>query len=231
MGVGTYVAYSGAVSNQQRLEIIANNLANAATAGFRRDTTVFSTELGARLQHANVEASTVDLTPGSQQMTGNPLHAAIDGDGLFAVQGEDGQEYYTRRGDFRLDARNQLVLPNGMPVLGAGGAIVVPPGVEAGFTTSGALRAGDRTLGQLRIVEIAAADLQKRGDSLLGIRPGAEAKDAPYPRVAPGHSEASNVNVAGEMVALIEASRTFEASMRSLRIHDELTSRLISSQR
>lgn len=232
MSGGIYVAYTGALASQLDLEVIANNLANSATAGFRRDQTQFDTLYGAALAFNRASTSAIDLAPASQQLTGDPLHGAIDGDGFFTVEGPDGQELYTRRGDFRIDASGRLVLPNGMAVLGEGGPLVVPPGAVARLGSDGTLSTEDGPIGRLRMMSFDRPEsLWKAGESLIGAGPEAEARAVEDARLAVGHVEGSNVNLAHEMVALIQTTRSFEASMRSIQIHDELTQKLVDTQR
>jgi flagellar basal body rod protein FlgG len=231
MGSGSYVAYTGALANQLALDVIANNVANVSTSGFRRDNTIFDSELGARLHFASAESSRVDLSPGQQQLTGSPLNAAIDGEGFFAVLMPDGQQFYTRRGDFRQEESGMLVLPGGLPVLGVGGPIQVPAGKSAQISGDGTVFAEGQPYGRLRVVEFDSPDqLVKEGESLIRAVEGAFVREIVHPRLAVGYVEASNVNLAAEMVSLITASRSFEAAVRSMTIQDELTARLINSQ-
>ena len=231
MSSGAYVAYSGALANQQALDVIANNVANVGTAGFRRDNTVFDATLAARLHFASADLSQLDLTPGQEQLTGSPINVAIAGDGFFVVQGSDLQQLYTRRGDFRQEADGTLVLPSGLPVLGVGGPIQVPAGRIAQITGDGTVYADGQPYGRLRVVDFDdASQLVKQGESLIRAVEGAFVREVVHPRLAVGYVEASNVNLAAEMVALISASRSFEAAVRSMTIQDELTERLIGSQ-
>jgi flagellar basal-body rod protein FlgG len=231
MGSGSYVAYTGALANQQALDVIANNVANVSTSGFRRDNTIFDSTLAARLHFASAESSSLDLTPGQQQLTGSPINAAIAGEGFFVVLTPDGQQLYTRRGDFRQEADGMLVLPGGLPVLGVGGPIQVPAGKVAQIADDGTIYADGQPYGRLRVVEFDGPDqLVKEGESLIRAAEGAFVREVVHPRLAVGYVEASNVNLAAEMVALIQASRSFEAAVRSMTVQDELTERLINSQ-
>lgn len=228
MSDGIYAAYAGAIASLEDLEVISNNVANASTTGFRRHQTTFESVYGNLLSFVRVSNSRIDLSPGSHQSTNNPLHAAIDGDGFFVVTGSNGTELYTRRGDFRIDVQGQLVLPNGLPVQGEGGALVVPEGSRAELTSDGTLVTDDGPIGRLRQVRFAdASSLQKVGGTLLAAVDGASAEAVESPKVAVGFIESSNVNLSAEMVNLIQASRAFEAMMRSVLIDDELTQNLI----
>ncbi len=231
MSSGLYIGYSGASTSRQQLDAIANNVANISTAGFRRDTTRFDTVLAGDLSFARAPETNLDLSPASNRLTGDPLQAAVEGDGFFVVEGADGGEYYTRRGDFRLDSRGRLVLPNGRPVLGAGGELIVPDTQKGTLTGDGRLMTELGEVGRLRIVRFENPEsLSKAGESLIAAQPEAGLVDVESPALAVGFVEESNVNVAAEMVSLIESSRIFEAAMRSITINDELTQKLIQSQ-
>ncbi len=228
MSDGIYAAYSGAIASLEDLEVIANNVANVGTAGFRRHQTNFESVYGNQLSFVRASTSRIDMSPGSRQLTNNRLHAAIEGDGFFAVTRSDGTELYTRRGDFRIDASGQLVLPNGIPVLGEAGSLVIPEGSRAELTPDGTLMTEAGPIGRLRQVRFTDSSvLEKVGESLLAAAAGAAAEDGDTPGVAVGFVESSNVNLAAEMVGLIQASRAFEAAMRSVVIDDELTQAVI----
>jgi flagellar basal body rod protein FlgG len=231
MSIGEYIAYTGALSNQRQLEVIANNIANVSTSGFRRDNTIFDALAGGQLHFARAATSQIDQSPGAQQLTGNPLNAAVDGDGFFVVESADGTPQYTRRGDFRVDHNGDLVLPNGLRVLGWGGALQVPPGAQAGLLNDGTLLVNGQSAGRLRVVGFEDSSLlEKSGESLFAPPPGVSAVPVQNPRIAVGYVETSNVNLASEMVALITATRAFEAAIRSMNIQDELTGSLIQAQ-
>jgi flagellar basal-body rod protein FlgF len=232
MSSGIYSSYSGAAANLADVEILSNNLANVDTAGFRRDQARFDTVLGPLVDFARRPESRIDVSPGTQKLDKNPLHAAIDGPGFFVVQAPDGSERYTRRGDFQVTPAGDLVLPDGSRVLGTGGGLTIPPGTTAELRGDGSLATPDGVVGKLRIVEFAAPELvEKVGDSTVAATPEAGLRDAQNARIAPGFVESSNVNIASEMVTLIIAQRSFEANMNALRINDEMTEKVVDAQR
>jgi flagellar basal body rod protein FlgG len=229
---GVYVAYTGAAAELAQLEVIANNIANADTAGFRRDRTVFDTVLAAAMPYAGVSEGSIDLTPGTPRLTGEPLHAALEEQGFFVVEGEGGEPLYTRRGDFRVDSQGRLVLPNGQAVLGEGGPIAIPAGQAASLRGDGAIETADGLVGRLQVVRFAdPGRLEKVGNSLIRALPGAAPEAVDQPRVAVGFVEAANVSLAAEVAALIQTARAFEAAMRGLSTHDELTQSLLGIDR
>ncbi len=127
-----YVSMSGASQNTLAMRAHANNLANISTSGFRRDfeqarsMQVFGDSFPARV-FAMSERPGTDFSHGSLQETGNELDIAIDGDGFVAVQAPDGSEAYVRTAGMHIDALGMLRTGDGLPVLGNGGPIAVPP--------------------------------------------------------------------------------------------------------
>lgn len=229
---GVYIAYTGAAANQAHLETIANNVANASTAGFQRDQTVFDTVLAGTGAFARASSGQIDLSPGTHQLTKNPLNVAINGDGFFVVNAPDGGELYTKLGDFRLNSAGQLVLPNGLQVTGEGGSLSVSPGTPVELRGDGNVMTPDGPAGRLRLVRFNnPADLRKVGRGLLEAGPNAGLEEVRTPQLSVGFVEASNVSIALEMVNMIQATRAIEASMKSLKINDEITQRLIQVQR
>src|SRR5690349_7589421 len=127
-----YIAMSGAKETLRAQAANNNNLANASTTGFRADLTAFQSRAVAGSGFASRVYATDssigwDATAGAQLSTGNNLDVAIQGDGLIAVQGNDGREGYTRAGNLRVDPNGQLLTATGQQVLGDGGPIGVPP--------------------------------------------------------------------------------------------------------
>jgi flagellar basal-body rod protein FlgF len=232
MSAGIYTSLSGAHANLQQIELIANNIANVSTTGFRRDQLRFDTVLGAALPFARTPETRIDLAPGTSRLSTSPLHAAIEGDGFFVIGSPDGRELYTRRGDFRVTADGVLSLPNGAPVLGGGGPIQVPPGASAELRGDGTVVVNGAPVEKLRIVRFEAPQfLAKSGESAIEAPLEAQAQPVEDARIAVGFVEEANVDLSGELVTLIVAQRSFEASVNALRVNDELTQQLIQAQR
>src|SRR5690606_17200505 len=156
--------------------------------------------------------------------TGSPLHAASAGEGWFSVQAQNGEEAYTRSGEFAVGADNMLVTQLGLPVMSVDGApIDVPERGSITIASDGtitALGAGDnpadlQIIGQLKLVNPPAETLVRGDDGLfrvVGEQPVAPAD--PTVRLASGYLEGSNVNTAENMVALISNARQFELQMK-----------------
>jgi flagellar basal body rod protein FlgG len=131
-----------------------------------------------------------------------------------------------------LDAQGRLVLPNARPVLGDGREISIPAGQRASLRGDGAVETTDGLVGRLQVVQFTdPARLEKVGNSLIRALPGAAPEGVDRPRVAVGFVEQSNVTLAAELAALIQTARAFEAAMRGLRTHDELSENLLGIDR
>ena len=179
-----YTAMTGALAGARTAErLVANNLANASTTGFRAQSRL---PLGAdvvrersRRRHTRTfvlsSTPTADYTPGPIQQTGNPLDVAIQGPGWLSVQAADGSEAYTRAGNLHVDQNGQLVTANNLPVLGNGGPMSVPPGAEVTIGKDGTVSAlipGDpptaiAMVDQLKLVNPDPATLSRSDDGLF----------------------------------------------------------------
>lgn len=238
------VSEAGLLAQEQKVDVLANNLANAATPGFKRMLATYRLAPPPAPGLAGVPATSLppanpnvlmpggilqvttvpDLRPGPMQPTGNPLDVAVDGEGFFVLQTAQG-ERYTRNGSFTLDDEGRLTNQTGDPVLGDGGAIEVPPGALLEIATDGTVRANGADLGRLRLVQPAnALAFAPDGGTSFTIAPGAQAPTTVPEegrRVAPGFLEGSNTNPISDLVAMITAQRVFEAGQRVISTTDE----------
>ncbi|MCC4596707.1 flagellar basal body rod protein FlgF [Xanthomonas campestris pv. phormiicola] len=226
-----YTAVSGADYSQKALAVRANNLANAQTPGFRADLSVAEPlqiegyGYDARLQAA-VTDTVVDQTSAHLSETGRPLDMAIQGNGYFTVQTEDGIAY-SRAGNFALDDQGAMTL-NGHPVLGDGGPVVLPQyaaldiGADGSVSVQAPGTSEMQVVDRLTLVAPEPADLFKRADGLLGSRAGIAYGREDGVRVVSGHLEDSNVSAIEEMMQTMQLSRTFEMQMRMFRSADEM---------
>ena len=223
---GLYTAASGMAAHQVKLEVLANNLANADTVGFKADlvTIVLSDTAANNLSGAAPGAGGVipvarglDPSPGILKSTGNPLDLAIVGAGLFGVETPQGVRY-TRAGSFTRDANGFLVTPQGYRVLGSGGPVRLP---EEGLRVDARGQLADG--GTLRIVAGPnTAGLVKVGANLFAVAEGAShPPDLPEATVVQGHLETSNVNVVRTMVEMLVTLRTYEAYQKTIQALDQ----------
>ena len=223
-----YLAMTGAQQLLQQQAVTAHNLANAGTTGFKAETAAFRvapvTGPGLPTRAYALDSTTgADMTPGTVQSTGRDLDMAIEGPGLFTVEGKDGTEAYTRDGSFDISPDGELVTRTGLTVLGEGGPITVPPDTKISIgrdgTVSGTTIGQSATvnvIGRLKLVNPAAADVQKGADGLFRLRSGQPADADEAVTVTAGALEGSNVNAVAAMVDMINLARNFEMQMKLL---------------
>lgn len=219
-----YLSMAGAKASMQRQEVLAHNLANASTTGFRAELAAFRAVPvqgdGASTRVYALETTVgYDAAPGVVQTTGRPLDVAMKGNAWLALQALDGTEAYTRAGALEMDADGQLVTPNGLPVLGDGGPITVPPNAAVSIAPDGTVNATvgnaqPQAVGRLKLVT-PEAPLQRGTDGLFRGVEGDLAADADA-RLHPGALEGSNVSAVESMVGMITAARQFEHQMKML---------------
>lgn len=227
-----YTAMSGAKSMMQRQDVLANNLANVNTPGFRAETVAFRVAPvegpGLPTRAFSSESTPgADFSPGVITTTGRPLDVALTGRGWFAVQAADGSEAYTRNGAMTMDDQGVLRTQNGLPVLGDGGPIAVPPGNSVAVAPDGTVSAipltGAKTptpLGRLKLVNPADRDMQRGADGLFRTKGGGAADVDQNVRVASGSIEGSNVNAVEAMTGMISLARQFEMQMKLIQTAD-----------
>ena len=224
-----YTAMSGAKATLQRQDVLANNLANASTTGFRAEMAAFRA-VPVRGDGASTRVFAAESTIGTDsragpiQTTGRSLDVAAQGNTWFAVQSLDGTEAYTRAGSFQVSAEGQLVTPSGLPVLGDGGPITLPLNAQVDIATDGSIsttvgNARPQQAGKLKLVT-PEATLDRGADGLFRSAQGDLTADAAA-RVQPGALEGSNVSPIETMVAIIAAARQFEQQMKSLKSAEE----------
>jgi len=226
---GLSVATAGAIAQSNALDATANNIANASTAGFRGDKLTFREVLNGQksVDIAMVDSgrARVDGQAGTLMQTDNPLDVALEGDGYFAVQTDQGTRY-TRSGNFRLDDQRQLVTSEGAPVLGTGKApITLPPeATNIAIGTDGSITADGVAAGKLELVHFDEAQLRREGGTLFSSTATPRPVEAET-KVRAGMLEASNVNVVRGVVDLVKVSRTYESLMRVIQTYSQVESR------
>ncbi|MBI4806195.1 MAG: flagellar basal-body rod protein FlgF [Desulfovibrio sp.] len=231
-------ALFGALSNETRLNLIANNLANANTAGYKADKVSFQDVFQRMATDYNPDArndlqqkqllprpivvakprlaeQTVDMTQGSLENTGNTFDVAISGPGFFRIQTPEGQ-FLTRNGQFYRNNQGLLVTNQGYPVLGQSGNVTIPDGQVVSITPDGQVVVDSQIVGTIDVVDVAdPKTLSKVGQSFFTGLNGAQAVTRPVDgtrtSLNQGYIEKPNVQVVTEMVGMIEAHRSFEA--------------------
>lgn len=218
----------------RELDVIANNMANVSTNGFKaraarfrdhmmKDASADAFRSGDRRVEFVIDAgSTLDIRPGTVETTGNPLDVAVKGDGFFVVQ-TPGGERYTRNGGFQIDATGRLVTGAGHPVLGEAGPITFTP-QESGVAIApdGAVSTSAGNRGRIRIVRFAdTRTLTNEGANVFSSAAPPQPAGAAA-RVEPGAIERSNVQPVLEMTRLMEVTRAYTSISTMLGRMDEL---------
>ena len=218
MEAGLYVAMSGQLAFERRLETIANNIANATTPGYRSSGVTFASVTSkiasAKTQFASTGESFVSQISGGLKRTAGQLDIAIQGNGFLAFEAPSGA-YYSRDGRLSMLPDGQLVSLAGHPVLDTGGAPIAldPQAGEVTIARDGSVYQGGNRRGAIGLVELDFSSGLVRVEG-SGFRTTAEAQPVvgfTTNGVLQGYLEESNVNPITEMVRLIEVSRAFES--------------------
>jgi flagellar basal-body rod protein FlgF len=223
----------------RELDVIANNMANVTTNGFKARQARFREFLmpSARadafpqpdqaLSYVIDAGTPLDLATGAIEMTGNPLNAALKGDGFFVVQTAAG-ERYTRNGAFELDAQGRLITTDGHVVMGQAGPITIgPEETNVGIAPDGAVTSSQGERGRLRLVRFAnPQDLKNEGANVFSA--AEQAQPAVNVRVEGGAIERSNVKPVLEMSRLIDVNRSYSSIANMIGRMDELRRSAIS---
>ena len=242
---GLYLSAGGVMSSSHKQDVIANNLANSETTGFKRDIPAFRQRLTAAQENRRpgdwtdpaleglggglfVQPSTFDLQQGAIEKTGNPLDVAIDGNGFFGVL-DKGQTRLTRDGRFRLDQRGNLVNNSGQSVVDDRGlAINLPADGPISIDAKGAILQRGKVVAQVGTFDVPdRSKLEKLGNGLLSY-PDA---NRITPTAATVHGEAlesSNVDPATELSDLMDSQRQLEMNANMIHIQDTMLQRLVN---
>jgi len=230
-----YIAMSGAKQSLLAQSSNANNLANIQTTGFKSDLEWFRSRpmSGAGYPtrvYAMIEKPGTDFSAGAIQATGRDLDVAINGEGLIAVQGDDGKEAYTRAGDLRITPEGFLRTGTGLQITGQNGPITIPPSEKLTIGSDGTISivpmgAGNATtlevLDRIKLVKPEMKDMEKRGDGLLHPKNGLPLVASADVSLTQGVLEGSNVNALVAMTEMIELARNFELQTKVMKNADE----------
>jgi flagellar basal-body rod protein FlgF len=221
-----YTAMTGANAAASRQAVLSNNLANASTNGFRAQLETYRA-VPIQGEGASTRVFAVEATSGFSDKagpstrTGRNLDAMNVGNSWFAVQGLDGNEAYTRNGQFEINAEGTLVTGNGLTVLSnGGGPITLPQGAEISIGNDGNVTAkiGSQPangVGRIKLATPSADDPLKRGDdALFHTVSGDPLPNDDTAQLQSGMLEGSNVNPIETMVGMIQTARQFEAQTR-----------------
>ena len=241
MDKSLYVSMTGAKQNMYAQQVNANNLANVDTNGFKKDFAaarsmpVYGEHHPSRA-YAMTENPGTDFSAGPLKETGRDLDVAIQGEGWLSIEPEPGDEAMTREGDLMIDRNGILRTGDGLPVLGNGGPVAVPPAdkVEIGADgTVSVVPAGGGAdqmveIDRLKLVNPDTEDLQKGDDGLMRLKPdaanelggGAPQADGNV-RLISGFLEGSNVNAVESMIQNLQLSRQYEMQVKAMQKADQ----------
>jgi len=249
---GLYTAYTGLVNQQNRLDVISNNLANATTVGYKKEgltsqsfdevygIKVRDSSIGLRNQYigdlslgVKVGETYRDYSQGSFRETGENFDLALSGDGFFSISFTNKagvtSTMYTRDGNFTMTSDGYLVTKDGDYVLGEGGTIQIPTDAQQiAIERDGTITADGVTIDKLAIVDFEDYNyLEQYGENLYTALDTATQKEATG-QVYQGYLEQSNVNVVSEMVEMITISRAFEANQKAMNAADDTLQKAVT---
>jgi flagellar basal-body rod protein FlgF len=252
MNYGMYLSATGIRASSYRQDVIANNLANAETVGFKRNHAAFHERLNQALERNDpfsqdemfnpmtggllASPTQVDFSSGTLEQTGNPLDLAIRGEGFFAVQSGDDTKL-TRTGQFLLDAEGFLITANdaaskvldskGKPIQLSG---YLPSQLSIGSDGSIHDVASRSVIGQVGLFDVTDRDQLVKSPGNLFTAENLEASLKPAARgtVQAGYVEGSNVDPTHELTQLMEAQRELEANANMIRYQDQAMSKLVN---
>jgi len=234
----TIAAVSGIQSRMESLDLLANNLANTATSGYKSDQEfygLFRSDVasGAGDDSAStmpvIERQWTDFSQGTMEVTGSSLDVALNGNGFFVVKGPSGP-LYTRNGSLRVLGSRQLATADGYPLQTAGGGTIsITSGKPIEIATDGTVTQESQTLGQLQMVDFAStSSLAKMGNTCFK---NTDPKNAPAPaanaKVEQGKIEGSNVPVAQAAMRLVGVMRQFEMLQKAIGVSSDMDTKSI----
>ncbi|MGN6378750.1 MAG: flagellar hook-basal body protein [Gaiellales bacterium] len=237
---GLYIAAAGMLAEQVRQDQIANDLANASTAGYKADRAVQSSFADALVSNSatgqtvgsfslgsRIERIVTDMSQGALSQTGDPLDVGLAGDGFFAVSTPGGVRY-TRDGQLSIDPQGRLETTTGYTLLGANGQPIDVSRAtgpdDVTIDPTGVVKVKDNVVGKIAIVSLTGA--AKQGDSLFTGTPGAAPAGT---TVQQGTLEGSGVNPATTMVDMIVSLRAYESTQRVIHAIDDDLGRAVTS--
>jgi flagellar basal body rod protein FlgG len=222
----------------KEFDIVAHNLANANTVGYKRRCNAFTQALESQTSVQGGDGSeeemqtALDFSQGGLVQTDRKLDLALYGKGFFVIETPDGP-LYTRHGVFQTNPNGQIVDLSGRVVAGVAGPISLPADVDPSqidVSPEGRINAGSVAIGQFRVVEFPDTEdqLVPVGNTCLRAPTGVEPVEATSPVIKQGYQEASNVRIIDELVNLITVSRLYEANMKLVSVNKDTTSSMIN---
>lgn len=229
------MAASGLRSRMESLDLVANNVANAATGGYKADREFYSLYVAPEadgdpdIAMPVIERPWIDLSQGTLQTTGNALDVALAGSGFFTVAGPAGP-LYTRNGNFRLAADGKLTTTEGYPLSGAdGNPLTLAGSLPIDISADGTVRQDGNVIGQLQVVDFPGArGLRKHGTNYFRLTDPAVTPLAPAAvSVEQGKLESSNTGTAESAVRLVSIMRQFEMLQKAVSMANDMNKEAI----
>jgi flagellar basal-body rod protein FlgF len=237
MNSGIYTAVSGLRAQMEALDMVANNLANVNTSGFKEDNAFFTLlrqvdqgpdQLNSTINQSITAQAAVNPTAGSIRPTNRDLDIAIEGDGFLVVQTAGGNKY-TRNGSLHLNDKSVLSTSDGFPVLGIKNQPIPLGSGKIRIDQEGNVSLDGAFVDRLKVVAFDKVSmLQKEGGSLFSQKPGLNSEKPSSAKISSGYLEESNVNAVSSVVRMVEIMRHFEALQKSVSlVMNEITEKSI----
>lgn len=249
---GLYSAYTGMINQQNRLDVLTNNLANSATTGYKKEGATSQSfdevmavkikdfseayvnkRIGTMSMGVKIGENYTDYSQGSFKVTENTYDLALEGDGFFAISftnkaGEQSIKY-TRDGSFTVTEDGYLVTKDGDYVQGQNGNIQINPNADITIDSMGNIYENEVQTNQLDIVSVADNNyLEKYGENMYQLVEGGTLQESAA-RVHQGYLEASNVNVIKEMVEMITVTRAYETNQKVIQTIDTTLDKAVNT--
>lgn len=232
-----YVGLSRQIVLQRELDIVANNIANADTAGFKVEDMLSRTDTAAPAKTSGITSPVAfvmddgvarDFRQGAMNQTGAPLDLAIDGKGFFTIQTAGGPRY-SRDGRFKLDSTGRVVSQEGDPVQGGGGDITLDPQKgPVSISETGVISQQGQKVGQLDVVTFDdLGALSKEGNNLLRNTSNAQPQPTTSAKIRQGMLEGSNVQTLTQITKLVQLNRAYESITNMMSQTSDLSRRSI----
>lgn len=231
MEASSYVALSRQSGLRRQMDIVANNLANMSTSGYKGEKLMFIEHLAKsngghrpiaeKVSYVRDIATVRDHSEGPLETTGNPLDLAISGEGYFTIQTDQGNKY-TRNGRFQLDQGGQLVNQQGFPVLADGGQPIffAPGDMNISVARDGTVATDNGDLGKLSLVSFEnQQELRPGAGGLFSTEATPQAVESP--NIQQGMLEGSNVLPIIEMSRMIDVHRTYDNVKKFIEREDD----------
>jgi flagellar basal-body rod protein FlgF len=225
MDAAVYATLTRQSGLMREMQVVANNIANLSTTGYRREGVVFAEHVarmdaGPSLSMAHATGRQIDQSQGGLTRTGGTFDFAIQGEGFFLIETPEGQRL-TRAGAFTPNAEGELATPDGHRLLDQGGApVVVPQGAQVAMASDGTLSAGGQPVSRIGLWQPAdPRDLAHRAGTMFAAEGGLEPAEGAT--LLQGQLEESNVNPVSEIARMITVQRAYEAGQAFLDREDQ----------